>query len=83
MAARVQYSHPQRGINKTVPMLRPPVNVGDVEAWFKAARKTIPEIPKNWYRPPPVMDLKYIMFELIDHATHERCAVIIERKASV
>lgn len=77
--ARVQYSHPQRGINETKDLV-PPLKVGDPESWFKAARKKIPQIPHNWFRPQPIVTETTIIFELICRQTHERCAVVIARR---
>lgn len=75
----VQYSHPQRGINVTKPM-QTPVNVTHVDHWFKQAVKTIPEIPKKWYRDARVVTESTIIFELMDTNTGERCAIVIARR---
>lgn len=77
--ARVQYSHPQRNINVTKDMA-PPVSISNVDAWFARARKTIPEIPVNWYRSTQAITEKTIIFELICRKTSERCAVVIARR---
>lgn len=75
---RVQYSRPQLKINVTKTMMAPK-NYSDIEAWFKQAYKTIPDIPKSWYRPPPIISRHTIIFELIEQYTRDRCAVVIDR----
>lgn len=77
--AQVQYAHPAKNIN-IVKMFSPPTRIGNIDAWFKAACKTIPEIPETWYRVDELITDKTIVFELINRTTHEKCAVVIARK---
>ncbi len=79
MATRVQFSYPQKGINVTKAMV-PPIKVGDLDAWFKQARKTIPDIPKSWYRDDELVTTDTIIFKLICRQTRDKCAVVIQRK---
>lgn len=75
---RVQYSRPQHGVSITKNMLAPK-NYADINAWFKQACKTIPEIPSRWFRPEPIISNKTIIFELIEQGTRDKCAVIVDR----
>ena len=77
--AQVQYAHPSREIN-IVKMFAPPTKIANLDAWFKAACKAIPEIPSKWYRHDQLITDKTIVFELINSTTHEKCAVVIARK---
>lgn len=77
--AQVQYAHPQKQVN-IVKMMAPPTKISNLDAWFKAACKAIPEIPHSWYRVDELVTDKTIVFELINRATHEKCAVVIARK---
>lgn len=77
--AQVQYANPAQNIN-IVRMFAPPVKVSNVDAWFKAACKAIPEIPTTWYRDDEMVTEKTIVFKLINRITHEKCAVVIARK---
>lgn len=77
--AQVQYAHPSRQVN-IVKMMAPPLKIANIDAWFKAACKAIPQIPETWYRVDELITDKTIVFELINRATHEKCAVVIARK---
>lgn len=76
---RVQFSRPQLGISITKAMPAPK-NYCDIDAWFRQACKIIPEIPKGWFRPEPIMAETTIIFELIERSTRDKCAVVIDRK---
>lgn len=76
---RVQYANPMQDTN-IVKAFPSPIKVGCLDAWFKAACKAVPEIPKTWYRSSLFVTEKSIGFELINPKTHERCAVVIARK---
>ncbi len=77
--AQVQYANPAQGIN-IVKMFSPPVKIDNIDAWFRAACKAIPEIPQGWQRVDEFVTEKTIVFELIHKLTHEKCAVVIARK---
>jgi hypothetical protein len=79
MSARVQFSWPQLGINETKAML-PPLKIGDLNAWFKAACKIHPGIPNHWYRDDELVTRDTIIFKMIDPKTHDRCAIVIARR---
>ena len=82
---RVQYSRPQEGHNITKPMPTP-TNASNITAWVRKARKTIPEIPDcvsasaPWFVSRNITTEDMIMLELTERSTHNRCAVIIDRK---
>lgn len=81
--ARAQLSWPQRGINKTVPMTAP-IRLSDEMAWYRAARKVLPEAPEvtptsRWQVRETIVSTCTIIFSLWDTRTHERCAVVVDR----
>ena len=82
----VQFSFPQRGhnISKGMPM---PKNVGSLDAWVRAARKVIPEIPPclaisdDWhYRTETaIVSDRSIILELRNRVTKEKAALVFDR----
>lgn len=65
-----------------------PKKVTEMSAWFKAARKVIPEIPdpknSDWiiYHEEASRDAKHIHFEM-QNTVGERCSIIIDRTISL
>lgn len=80
--AVVQFRNDPKGINITKPMF-PPKKVSEMSAWYKAARKVIPDIPdleqRTWTLAHALADLQWVKFEL-RNAIGERAYVIIDRK---
>ena len=80
---RVQYSNPPKNISVTLKMMAPK-NYSDINAWLRAARKRFTkqggeEVIPNWPHYVRAITGSTIVFELINSATHERCAVVIDR----
>lgn len=82
--ARVQLVDQFRKINMTK-QFRPPKKVGDLDAWYKAARKAIPQIPdiknSDWFPYQQGASLDRIAYEL-HNPIGERCYVTIERTSA-
>ena len=79
----IQYSHPQRGINKTIAMASPR-NISNLGAWRRAACKAIPEMPTDgWeiYGDPLITEWS-IVFCMYHVKTKERYSLVIDRRRS-
>lgn len=91
--ARVQYRWPSANIDimKTYVI---PKQVTKIEAWWKAARRAIPEIPdvfvgsprmlnsaSGWMYTHHTADIKWIKFDL-ESASGEKAYVVIDRQGS-
>lgn len=78
--ALVQYRNEVKEISITKRMGAPKKMT--MEAWFKAARKLIPEIPdpknSDWMISHEHAEIKWIRFEL-HNTVQERCYVVIDR----
>lgn len=79
--ALAQYKFEPKGIciSKKMPA---PKKVERIEAWFKQARKLIPEIPNpeqtDWQITHQDATVKWINFEM-HNSVGERCYVVIDR----
>lgn len=86
--ALARFNHSKPG---SIPISRKfgaPKKVEQMSAWFKAARKVIPEIPNpeqtDWQITceHATSDAKFITFELAN-SVGDRCSVIIDRSISL
>jgi hypothetical protein len=79
--ALTQFRNDPKAINITKKMSAPK-KVEQIEAWFKQARKTIPEIPDpeqtDWQITHKDATIKWIKFEM-HNTVGERCYVVIDR----
>lgn len=82
---QVQFLRVAKNINKIAAMPAPK-KVEQMAAWFKAAQKAIPEIPRllqeeGWDIFEERATQDFVVFHLKSN-TDERCSVVIDRKAS-
>lgn len=79
---RVQFSFPPRDINITKDMPSPR-RIGELDHWYKQARKVIPEIPNlqetDWFIFQQEITESSIVFEIHD-SVGQKCAVVIDRR---
>ncbi len=82
---RVQFSYPPRDISITKAMPSP-ARISQMDAWYKAARRVIPEIPdtedSDWLITEQHATTQSIIWELHD-SVGNKCAVTIDRKYSI
>lgn len=91
---RVQFTFQSKNVN-IVKDMHSPKKIGDINAWLKAARQTIPEIPitgfnegiiehvddnkVGWFITFKDATQKFIRWD-IENTLGERCYVVIARK---
>lgn len=84
MMALVQYRNEVQKTELSRRMFAPK-KAADINAWFKEARKVIPQIPNpkdtDWVIFRSDASLNYISFEMYN-SVGERCYVVIARKHS-
>lgn len=81
---RVRFVHLEQEIDVQAAMPAPK-KVSELSAWFKSARKAIPQIPdiippSKWVLGKSVATLNQVSFELINGT--DFCHVVINRQAS-
>jgi len=80
---RVQFTFPARRI-QIVKVMPTPRVMSSLDAWFKQARKVIPQIPDldgQWYLGEEVVELRWIKFTL-QSGIGETAYVLIDREYS-
>lgn len=79
--ALAQFRMQAKNINITKKMAAPK-KVTQIEAWFKEARKMIPEIPNpkdtDWIITHQQADVKWVRYDLVN-SVGEKCQVVIDR----
>lgn len=79
--ALAQYRNQANDVNitKKIPA---PRKVEKMEAWFKEARKMIPQIPNpketDWIISHETATIKYVRFDMVN-TVGEKCQVVIDR----